>query len=384
MLLMNRMSASDWTLAQDGSNFAFRRGFTGHEHYDHFGIINMNARLYDPVIGRFFSPDPQVQDPFSTQGFNRYSYCGNNPVMCVDEDGESFLLIAACAGVAIGMYSGGMLANGGELKPWEWDYSSGRTWGYMLGGAIVGGLSGCAGAVIATSGIPFANTLSLITSSYINSFGTNFYTGGMTPISISFGFASYNITDNEWSWLFKSGNKWYENIGYGLGAMSNLSDILIGFAPQKVDLVTEHSDLIGHSSIVESGTSTGMAGEMDPNGIISVGPDYFAPGAKNTWWWTKGTNHWETHTGDSNPIWRQTINVNKGTIMRYSSLINKLENKNRLLYSVGISSCVTHTSIALNMSGIFNIGIHPFLLNAEMFLWNSGVRPWTYSYLLNL
>ncbi|MBR3987159.1 MAG: hypothetical protein IKK04_08395 [Bacteroidales bacterium] len=50
--LMNRMSASDWTLAQDGSNFAFRRGFTGHEHYDRFGIINMNARLYDPVLGR--------------------------------------------------------------------------------------------------------------------------------------------------------------------------------------------------------------------------------------------------------------------------------------------------------------------------------------------
>jgi hypothetical protein len=47
---MNRMSASDWTLAQDGSNFAFRRGFTGHEHYDRFGIINMNARLYDPVL----------------------------------------------------------------------------------------------------------------------------------------------------------------------------------------------------------------------------------------------------------------------------------------------------------------------------------------------
>ena len=63
---MNRMSASDWTLAQDGINLAFRRGFTGHERYDRFGIINMNARLYDPVIGHFFSPDPQVQNPFST------------------------------------------------------------------------------------------------------------------------------------------------------------------------------------------------------------------------------------------------------------------------------------------------------------------------------
>ncbi len=90
----NRMSASDWTLAQDGINLAFRRGFTGHEHNDRFGIINMNARLYDPVIGRFFSPDPQVQNPFSTQGFNRYSYCGNNPIMYIDEDGEFALWLA--------------------------------------------------------------------------------------------------------------------------------------------------------------------------------------------------------------------------------------------------------------------------------------------------
>ena len=29
------------------------RGFTGHEHLAMFGLINMNARLYDPVLGRF-------------------------------------------------------------------------------------------------------------------------------------------------------------------------------------------------------------------------------------------------------------------------------------------------------------------------------------------
>ena len=41
-----------------GINFTLtNRGFTGHEHYPYFKIINMNGRLYDPVIGRFFSPD---------------------------------------------------------------------------------------------------------------------------------------------------------------------------------------------------------------------------------------------------------------------------------------------------------------------------------------
>ena len=43
------------------------RGFTGHEHMNAFGLVNMNARLYDPAAGRFLSPDPYVQAPDNTQ-----------------------------------------------------------------------------------------------------------------------------------------------------------------------------------------------------------------------------------------------------------------------------------------------------------------------------
>ncbi|MDR0668257.1 MAG: hypothetical protein LBF90_06540, partial [Prevotellaceae bacterium] len=39
------------------------RGYTGHEHLPWFNLINMNARLYDAVVGRFLSPDPYVQAP---------------------------------------------------------------------------------------------------------------------------------------------------------------------------------------------------------------------------------------------------------------------------------------------------------------------------------
>ena len=74
------------------TNFALTyRGFTGHEHYPYFNIINMNGRLYDPVIGRFFSPDNFVQTPEFTQGFNRYSYCLNNPMSYIDPSGNSFV-----------------------------------------------------------------------------------------------------------------------------------------------------------------------------------------------------------------------------------------------------------------------------------------------------
>ena len=94
----NRMSYTAWNTQQTQTSFTFDRGFTGHEHYDCMHIINANARLYDPVIGRFFSPDPFVQAPDFTQNFNRYSYCMNNPVMYSDEDGEIF-------GTVLGFFS---------------------------------------------------------------------------------------------------------------------------------------------------------------------------------------------------------------------------------------------------------------------------------------
>lgn len=67
------------------------RGYTGHEHLQEFGLVNMNARLYDAALGRFLSPDPYVQMPDFSQNFNRYSYCMNNPLKYEDKNGEFFL-----------------------------------------------------------------------------------------------------------------------------------------------------------------------------------------------------------------------------------------------------------------------------------------------------
>ena len=64
------------------------RGYCGHEHLSGYGLINMNARLYDPVLGRFLSPDPYVQSPDFSQNFNRYAYALNNPLKYTDESGE--------------------------------------------------------------------------------------------------------------------------------------------------------------------------------------------------------------------------------------------------------------------------------------------------------
>ncbi len=70
-------------------NMSFlRHGYTGHEMLNEFGIINMNGRLYDPELGRFFSPDPYVQFPDYSQSYNRYSYCLNNPLKYTDPSGN--------------------------------------------------------------------------------------------------------------------------------------------------------------------------------------------------------------------------------------------------------------------------------------------------------
>jgi len=53
----------------------------------------MNGRMYDPLVGRFLSPDPYVQVPDFSQSFNRYSYCLNNPLIYTDPDGELIWII---------------------------------------------------------------------------------------------------------------------------------------------------------------------------------------------------------------------------------------------------------------------------------------------------
>ena len=63
------------------------RGYTGHEHLDLFGLINMNGRMYDPIVGRFLGVDPIIQDGTDSQSFNGYSYCFNNPLKYVDPSG---------------------------------------------------------------------------------------------------------------------------------------------------------------------------------------------------------------------------------------------------------------------------------------------------------
>jgi RHS repeat-associated protein len=58
-----------------------------YEHLEEFNLINMNGRMYDPLLARFLNVDPMLQDNTDAQNYNRYSYVLNNPTKYTDPSG---------------------------------------------------------------------------------------------------------------------------------------------------------------------------------------------------------------------------------------------------------------------------------------------------------
>ena len=115
------------------NTIGLHRGYTEHEMLNEFDIINMNGRLYDPVLGRFFSPDNYVQMPDNSQSFNRYSYCLNNPLKYTDPSGDFWdLIIGAAIGGVFNWASHGFQLNAKGLG----DFATGA-----VAGAVGAGLA---------------------------------------------------------------------------------------------------------------------------------------------------------------------------------------------------------------------------------------------------
>jgi RHS repeat-associated protein len=125
------------------------RGFTGHEHLDEQGLVHMNGRIYNPLLGRFLSPDPYIQDPNDLQNFNRYSYVLNNPLKYTDPSGELWQY------VAIYVISAIVARNGNEY--WQ---MVGQL-GMFYGGAMIALESGVGAAIAAGSGTAMAGVFAL-------------------------------------------------------------------------------------------------------------------------------------------------------------------------------------------------------------------------------
>ena len=55
------------------------------------GLDYAEQRYYSPEIGRFITPDPYVRSikPNDPETWNRYAYCGNDPINCIDPHGTN-------------------------------------------------------------------------------------------------------------------------------------------------------------------------------------------------------------------------------------------------------------------------------------------------------
>ena len=90
------------------------------------GLYYLQSRYYDPELGRFISADSiEYLDPETLGGLNLYAYCGNNPVMGIDPNGNAW------------------------WNPFSWN------WG-KIGKVIGGALLALAGAAVTLFSLPDA------------------------------------------------------------------------------------------------------------------------------------------------------------------------------------------------------------------------------------
>lgn len=167
------------------NSIGLQRGYTGHEMLNEFGIINMNGRLYDPILGRFLSLDNFVQMPDNSQNFNRYSYCLNNPLKYTDPSGEVVWFIPAAIIVGGGILN--IVVNIDNI------HSFGQALSYFgvgAGAASVAMFGGTAG-IYASGGI-LSGGNSILTQGYNNGFGNINWTN--VGCSTSFGVLSSGVS----------------------------------------------------------------------------------------------------------------------------------------------------------------------------------------------
>jgi RHS repeat-associated protein len=104
--------------------------FTGKEQ-DETGLYYFGARYYDPLIGRFITPDPV--EGWGPKRLNPYVYCYNNPLIYVDPKGElPIVLTLIIAGAVIGGTVGGIYAG----------VTGKNVVQYMLAGMVMGATIG--------------------------------------------------------------------------------------------------------------------------------------------------------------------------------------------------------------------------------------------------
>lgn len=245
-----RRSPDNWVVFDVlTSSHAFdEHGFGGHEHLDLFDLVNMDGRMYDPVVGRFISADPFIQSPDFTQSLNRYAYCINNPLSLIDPSGYSWFsknwksLVASVVGVAVSVATAGS--------------------GSGIGVAIIAGAAGGAAGALTGALLNGANIGQIAKSTFTGAFW-----GGLA------GAANNLAGDINEFWLRIGAHTLSEGTMEGLQGGNMLHGFMMGATSS-----------LGGSFIDNNLESLGKVGEVTANSILSgtvdeIGGGKFANGA---------------------------------------------------------------------------------------------------------
>ena len=264
------------------NTFKFHRGFTGHEHLPEFNLINMNGRMYDPILGRFLSPDPFVQMPDFSQSFNRYSYCINNPLRYTDPGGEWFGIDDLLVGA--GGFIFGYLSHGISTGNWGWNavgaggLGAASAWlGYNTAGLASGAITNSTWNYMGSMAI---NTVAnqVMPSMYVP-IGNNFGIG----VSPAFGWGGNGLTGGfNFTGTYTNGDFAISG-GFGLGNAGNSLHGGITYYDRPNDQYFSYyanyfgKDAKGHNQLV------GGLGYRKDEFSLRIENDVFAFGGQDRW-----------------------------------------------------------------------------------------------------
>ena len=178
--------------------------YRGYYYDSETGYYYVSSRYYDPEIGRWISPEPNVyagafDSGSGLIGYNVYAYCANNPVNFSDPTGEfilTALIVGVVAGAVIGGAIGGTVAynsaksSGLEGSDLFWATAGGVGKGALIGG-VAGGLVGATGGVVAAYGATSVAGTAMITA-------TATITAKATEVTALQAKKSTNDGDNGW------------------------------------------------------------------------------------------------------------------------------------------------------------------------------------------
>ena len=182
----NRISITDTSGCDLGNINPFR--YKGYYYDDDAQMYYCKSRFYVPSWHRWLNSDSiSYLEPKNITSLNLFTYCNNNPVMYVDENGKfPGLITAMLIGAVIGTFVGVVGQAGADVlsnlwkygfKTYEWSMSSWQTYvGAAVGGAVGGALTPILGPV-STSAINGAVS-SFVGMELENSTGNSNYSFG--------------------------------------------------------------------------------------------------------------------------------------------------------------------------------------------------------------